>query len=96
MNDAVEMLQDDKELEEIYSSDELVKRKSYALNVFAHVTKHVQGKEAIKIKKHAEGRETAGFLMNLLNAAKAGQLNEQDMTIMESSITVEPTVPQTL
>lgn len=90
VNDAVEMLQDDKELEEIYDSDELIKRKNYVLNVFAHVTRHVQGKEALAIKKHAEGRETAGFLMNLLNSAKAGRMGTDDLTVLENSITVEP------
>ena len=94
VNDAVSMLQDDKELEDLYTSDEMVKRKTYALNVFAHVTRHVQGKEALKIKKHAEGRETAGFLMNLLNRAKAGKVSESDMAVLENAVTVDATPSQ--
>ena len=91
INDAVKQLQDDANLEEIYSSDELIKRKSYALNVFAHVTRNVQGKEALKIKKSAETRETAGFLLNLLNAAKAGKMTENDMTVLKNAVVVETT-----
>ena len=91
-NDAVRMLQDDQELEDIYDSDQLIKRKTYVLNVFAHVTRHVQGKEALKIKKQGENRETAGFLMHLLGMAKAGKLDPNDMTVLKSAVAPQPTV----
>lgn len=87
VNDAVDMLQNDKEMEDLYTSDELVKRKSYALNVFAHVTRNVQGKEGLRIKRQGEARETAGFLMNLLQRAKAGKIAETEMTVLKGSFT---------
>lgn len=86
LNDAMHQLQNDQEIEEIYTSDELIKRKAYVLNVFSHITKKVQGKEGLRIKKQAEGRETAGFLMNLINRAVAGRVSEDDMTTLQSAI----------
>lgn len=86
LNDAMQQLQNDQEIEEIYSSDELMKRKTYVLNVFSHITRKVQGKEALKIKRQGEARETAGFLMNILNRATAGRLSENDMTTLKSSV----------
>ena len=87
VNDALNQLQDDKEIEDAYTSDELIKRKAYALNVFQHVTKFVQGKENIKIKKQAEGRETAGFMMGLITRAVSGQMSNEELALLHTSIT---------
>ena len=85
VNDAIEMFEDNKEMADAYSSSELMKRKAYTLNVFAHISKHVQGKEVLKIKKHAEGRETAGFMMNLIHLATSGKMTAHDMEVMRVS-----------
>ena len=90
INDAVSMLQDDKEMEDMYSSDELVKRKMYVLNVFAHVTRNVQGKENLRIKKQAENRETANFLINILNRAKSGKMSVDDIDALKASAAPQP------
>lgn len=90
INDAVDMLQRDKELEEIYTSDELIKRKSYAVNVFAHVTRNVQGKEALKIKRQAEGRETTNFLMGIMSRAVAGKITPEEISVLKGAVTINP------
>lgn len=94
LNDAQEQLIADREMEEIYSSDELIKRKNYALNVFTHITKAIQGNKVIAIKNNAEKRETAGFLMNILQRATAGKMSEEDLELLKShnvTATIDPT-----
>lgn len=85
LNDAMQMLRDDQELEEIYTSDELMKRRSYVVNVFAHATRLVHGKAALMLKASEEKRNTAGFLMSLLARATAGQMTEEEMGVLKSS-----------
>jgi len=84
-NDALQMLQDDQALQEIYTSDELMKRRSYIVNVLSHVTKMVHGKAALALKASQEKRENASFLMNLLAKASAGKMSEEEMALLEAS-----------
>lgn len=86
LNDAMHQLQNDQEMEDVFSSDELMKRKGYVLNVFNYVTRKVQGKENLKLKRSAEGRETAGFLMGLINRAITGKVGDDDLLAMENGI----------
>ena len=85
-NDAIEMLQNDQEQEDFYSSDELVKRKSYVLNVFSHITKKVQGKEALKLKRASGAVETGNFLINILNQARSGKMTTQEMDVLSGGV----------
>ena len=85
LNDAMQMLRDDQELDEIYDTDELIKRRSYIVNVFAHATKLVHGKAALMLKASEEKRNTAGFLMNLLSRATAGKMSDEEMGLLKSA-----------
>jgi hypothetical protein len=83
LNDASEMLEDDREAEEFYTPEELMKRRSYALNVMTHVSKMVQGKQMVAIKSNAEKRETANFMMDLMKRATAGKLDAEAIAKMK-------------
>lgn len=85
VNDALQMLRDDQALDEIYESDELIKRKNYIVNVFGHVTKLVHGKAALMLKASQEKRENAGFLMELLGKASAGKMTVEEINALRSS-----------
>jgi len=85
INDAMQMLQDDQQLEEIYDDETLMKRRSYIVNVFAHTTRLVHGKAALMLKASEEKRNTAGFLMNLLARASAGQMTDEEMDLLKQS-----------
>lgn len=87
MNDAVSVLKDSQEREDDFSAIDIAKRRSYVLNVFAYVTRHVQGKENLKLKANAEKRETASFLMHILNMAKSGKIESNEVVVLEHSIT---------
>lgn len=86
INDAAKMLADDQQMPEIFTPDELIKRRNYSLNVMAHVTRLVHGKEALRIKSNANQRENAGFLMNILNQATSGKLSPETLTLLKGSI----------
>lgn len=86
-NDALRMLREDQALEEIHTTEELMKRRNYIVNVFSHVTKLVHGKAALMLKASAEKRENAGFLMSLLARASSGKMTEEEMTLLETAYT---------
>lgn len=85
LNDAMQMLRDDREDEDIISGDALIKRRNYIVNVFSHATKLVHGKAALMLKASEEKRNTAGFLMTLLARATSGKMTEEEMALLESS-----------
>lgn len=85
MNDALQMLRDDQELEEIYDDDTLIKRRNYVVNVFGHVTKLVHGKAALMLKASEEKRNNAGFLMSLLARAQAGKVTDDEMEVLKTA-----------
>lgn len=85
LNDAMQMLRDDQALDEIYDTDELIKRRNYVVNVFSHATKLVHGKAALMLKASEEKRNTAGFLMQLLAKATAGQMTDEEMGLLKSA-----------
>jgi len=85
LNDAMQMLKEDQELEEIYTNDELIKRRSYIINVFSHATRLVHGKASLMLKASEESRNTAGFLMSLLSRATAGKITDEEMALLKSS-----------
>lgn len=85
LNDAMQMLRDDQELEEIYDDETLIKRRNYIVNVFAHATRLVHGKAALMLKASEEKRNTAGFLMSLLSRATAGKMSDEEMGLLKSA-----------
>lgn len=85
LNDAMQMLRDDQELEEIYDDETLIKRRNYIVNVFAHGTRLVHGKAALMLKASEEKRNTAGFLMSLLSRATAGKMSDEEMGLLKSA-----------
>lgn len=85
INDAFTMLKEDQNLEEVYSSDELIKRRSYILNVMSHVTNLVFKKQELMLKANAEKRETANFLINIVREATAGKVSSEDISLLKGS-----------
>lgn len=85
LNDAMQILKEDQELEEIYTSEELMKRRSYVVNVFSHATRLVHGKAALLLKASEEKRNTAGFLMSLLAKATAGKMSDEEMNLLKTA-----------
>lgn len=90
VNDALQMLRDDQALEEVYDTEELIKRRNYITNVFAHVTRLVHGKAALVLKASEEKRNTAGFLMSLLAKATAGQMSDEEMALLKTAYATKP------
>jgi hypothetical protein len=90
------MLNDDQQLEEIYTDEVLIKRRNYILNVFGHVTKLVHGKAALMLKASEEKRNNASFLMTLLASATAGKMNDEQLDLLKGTnnqpTNVKPTV----
>lgn len=89
INDAAQMLRDDQELEDMYTTADLVKRKQYVVNVLAHVTKLVHGKAALMLKASEEKRNNTNFLMNLLAKASAGTLSDDEMDALGAAYGVK-------
>ena len=87
LNDAFTMLKEDQDLEELYSSNELMRRRNYILNVMSHITSLVHKKQELMLKANAEKRETANFLINILRQATAGQVKPDDVELLKGSFT---------
>ena len=85
LNDAMQMLRDDQELDDIYTTEELIKRRNYVVNVFSHATRLVHGKSALMLKASEEKRNTASFLMSLLARATAGTMTEDEMNLLKTA-----------
>lgn len=86
LNDAMGILKQDQDSEDAYEDEIIIKRRNYILNVFNYVTRAVHGKEALKLKSNAEKRETAGFLIALLNRSTAGKITDEEMEMLKQSI----------
>lgn len=86
MNDAMTMLKGDQQNEEFYDDEVLIKRRNYVLNVFNFVMRAVNQKEALAIKRQAEKRETASFLMDLVRRSTAGKITQEELDLMKNSI----------
>jgi hypothetical protein len=86
LNDALGILKQDQESEESYEDEIIVKRRNYVLNVFNYVMRASHGKQVLNIKTNAEKRETADFMMTLLNRAAAGKLTDKEMEMLRASI----------
>lgn len=85
LNDAMQMLREDQDREEIFDQEELMRRRNYVVGVFAHTTKMVQGKAGLLLKASKESRESAGFLMDLLRRATAGKMTAEDLAMLKTS-----------
>ncbi|MEJ0053160.1 MAG: hypothetical protein WDN10_00305 [bacterium] len=86
LNDAMDILKRDQDDESSYDDDIIVKRRNYVLNVFNYVMRAAHSKESLNIKSNADKRETATFMMNILNRAMAGKMSEKDMTMLRASV----------
>ncbi len=94
LNDAMGILKQDQEEEEMYEDDIIVKRRNYVLNVYNYVTRSSHSKEALRIKSNAEKRETMGFLMDLMSRATAGKMSDDELELLKQSSTpLEESVP---
>jgi hypothetical protein len=89
LNDALQMLQDDQALEELYDDEVLIKRRKYITDVFGQVTKMVHGKANLLLKTSAEKRENANFMMTLLAKAASGKMTDAELEALE--LTHKPT-----
>lgn len=83
INDALQTMRDTQELEDVYSTEELIKRKNYVLNVMAHTTRLVHGKAALMLKASEEKRNNASFLMDLLAKASSGTMSQAEMDMLK-------------
>lgn len=93
MNDAMQQLRNDQDSEEMFESDELMRRKGYVLQVFSHVTKMVHGKAAILLKASQEKRENANFIMDLMKKSTSGEMSVEDIQALKA--TYAPSAPVT-
>lgn len=88
VNDAISMLEEDQQIGDAYEPDELIKRRGYILNVYNFVMKSAANKQAIELKRRADARETAGFLMDLMGMASAGKLDAGSLSILETAVPI--------
>lgn len=93
MNDAMQQLRSDQDSEDMFESDELMRRKGYVLQVFSHVTKMVHGKAAILLKASQEKRENANFIMDLMKKSTSGEMSVEDIQALKA--TYAPGAPVT-
>lgn len=87
LNDAMNILKNDQNEEELYEDDIIVKRRNYVLNVYNYITKSAHSKEALRLKSNADKRETMGFLMDLMSLATAGKMSDEDLALLKQSTT---------
>lgn len=92
LNDALQMLHEDQDLEEIYNTDQLIKRRNYIVNVFSYATRLVHGKAALLLKASEEKRNNAGFLMTLLAKASSGKMSDEEMNLLKTAYTPKENV----
>lgn len=85
LNDAMRMLRSDQNVEEAYTTDELMKRRGYVVNVLAHATRLAHGKASLKLQASKEKRDTAGFLMDLMAQATSGKMTDEEMTLLKGA-----------
>lgn len=88
-NDAMQTLRETQEREEYFEDEVVVKRKQYALNVFAYITKAAHSRAALDIKRQGEARETAGFMLDILRRANAGKLSNEELALLRGSVRVK-------
>lgn len=87
LNDALQMLRDDQDMEEMIDGEELIKRRNYIVNVFSQVTKMTHGKAMLMLKASEEKRENASFLMDLLRKAASGEIKPEDLALLKATPT---------
>lgn len=63
-----------------------IKKKALALGIAKEILSGVQKHQVIQIKKNKEGRETVNFMMDIMKQASAGELTEQELALLDSSI----------
>ena len=94
LNDAGRMLRADQEMVDLYTNDELLKRRQYIVNVLGHTTKLAQGKLSLKLQEKKEKREDANFLLDLLARASSGNMTDKEMKALEDSVAHKEIAPE--
>lgn len=80
LNDAEELLEEANNKTYIDANGEVqkadtIKTKKYVASVVGIVSKMVQGKQSLRLKKNEDTRNNASFLMDLLKKAQSGEMN---------------------
>lgn len=83
LNDAMTQMRNDQDLEDMFESDELMRRKNHVLNVFSHVTKMVHSKASLMLKTSEEKRNNASFLMDLMKKSTSGQMTVEEIQALK-------------
>lgn len=84
VDDAVGLVREEaRDPDDHMGSNEFVKRRMYALNVLNHVGRTLKGKAEIRLRSAAEKRETAGFLMGIMNKALSGKISPEQLEAMK-------------
>lgn len=86
INDGLNVLKDTQLNEEEMGVKEKSEARKYVLGVFQHITRMSQGKEALELKKNAEKREQATFLMDLLKQGQSGKVDKDDLKLLKDSL----------
>ena len=81
LHDALKIIKAEDAERIMFDEDTRIKRKNYVLNI----TKNLQGSEALKLKRSAESRENANFLITLLRKAQAGLITVNDLKLMRGA-----------
>lgn len=61
---------------------DVIAQKKYAASILGVVTKMVQGKQNINLKKKESARSEATFLMDLLKKAQSGQMTAEELDVL--------------
>lgn len=86
IEDAIRSLENDQQNEELFKSDELVKRKSHYLKVFSEITKKVQGKEGLRLRRSDAAVNAGNFLTSLMDRAKTGRMSQEELAQLTGSV----------
>lgn len=89
LSDAKELLDESNESAED-DEETRVKKKGHALNVFRHVAGVIQKGQVIDLKRKKEAREGAGFILDLIAKAQAGELTAEGMELMRGRTAPQP------
>jgi hypothetical protein len=89
LNDAMTQMRNDQDLEDMFESDELMRRKNHVLNVFSHVTTMVHSKASLMLKTSEEKRNNASFLMDLMKKSTSGEMSLEEIQALKSTYTAK-------
>lgn len=85
-NTPYEMFGDDGFMDKEAHEKLRIKKKEFALGVAKEILGGVHKHQLVAIKKNKEGRETAGFLMDLMRQAASGELSDASVQLLDDAI----------